>query len=84
MYLWMVNRTDATSFDEYGGVVVRAETSSEALRLVCGGPHPDYPDIKAFDQPPLRGYNSDGSNAEVAHLVGDGKPGILFAEFHAG
>ena len=36
MKLYLVKRTDATNYDEYDGLVVRAESTERAARIATG------------------------------------------------
>jgi hypothetical protein len=77
MYLWIVSRTDDADYEEVRSALVRAETEDAALHMVCGGPHPDFPGVKALDLYGLHGFKRDRSNATVQRLTEEGEPGIL-------
>lgn len=80
MHLWLVSRTD-NHFDyhEHRTVLVRAKTEADALSLVCGGPDPEFPDVKAFASWPMQGFEPDRSNASATLLSPEGPAEILLS-----
>jgi hypothetical protein len=80
--LWLVNRTDECRYDEYDGIVVRAESEERAITLACGDTDPDV--HPSFRRRPLRGFLEDGSNARVTELTIESDEEIILLSFRAG
>ncbi|MCM2391741.1 hypothetical protein [Streptomyces albipurpureus] len=89
MALYKVSRTDTVDYDEHEAVVVRAESSKDALAFVTRietGEGRSAISGKAFtwSDPAYRGFLADGSNAKVTRIRGRGEPGEILASFNAG
>ena len=88
MYLYLVKRTDDCGYDEYDGVVLRAETKDRAFAMatrkteVC-------PDLFP-NRPHYEGFALDGSNLTVECIgkafewPGHDREGEVLADFNAG
>lgn len=68
MKLYLITRTDRTDYNEYFGLVVRANSKEDALAIATGH----------------SGFSPDGSNLVVVRIRESGRRGVILSDFHAG
>lgn len=76
MKLFLVKRTDVWDYDEYEGIVVRAEDEERALAIATkrNGPglyDAEYPGMRA-------------DNITATEIAADGDEEVILTSFHAG
>lgn len=78
MAFYLITRTDATGYDEYDAVVVRASGRKQALKVVTTD--------DGYGRTMYPGFLPDGSNAQVQALdsIGREAPTAILASYNAG
>ena len=87
MKLYMITRVDATDYDEYDKLIVRAESEAEALELLklpCAFTGWNRHACDDYCLALYPGFKADGSNAVVKELIAEGIPRVIMSSFRPG
>ena len=73
MNLYLVKRTDRPGWDEYDGIVVRAESEARAIEMATGA-----------DEYGIHYSGLAPHNIEVTEISADGDEAVILSSFNAG
>lgn len=83
--LYKVTRTDATDYDQYSAVIIKARSIEQAFTLATSAAYGSSPD---WYIPRFTGFKPDGSNLLIRRinpkLVTGDDPSVVLASFNAG